>query len=55
VRAVPVRHDGRTVGLVGAGVITLVTLLALLWLGRADRYEHATWDQPLHSLWPTNR
>lgn len=47
--------DGRTISLVGSGIITLVTLTALLWLGRADRYEQASWDQPLHSLWPTNR
>jgi hypothetical protein len=47
--------DDRVAGIVGSGVITLVTLVALLWTGRAERYEHADWDQPLHSLWPTNR
>jgi nitrogen fixation-related uncharacterized protein len=36
-------------------VITLVAVIALLWTGRADRYEHDLVDQPLHSLWPTNR
>jgi hypothetical protein len=47
--------DARTIGLVGSAVITLIAVITLLWAGRADRYEHASWDQPLHSLWPTNR
>ena len=47
--------DARTISLLGSGVITLVAVIAMLWTGRADRYEHADWDQPLHSLWPTNR
>ena len=40
----------------GRVVITLATLVTLLWTGRAER--HTRYDdvgQPLHSLWPTTR
>jgi hypothetical protein len=47
--------DDPTISIMGSGIITLVAVIAVLWTGRADRYEHAEWDQPLHSLWPTNR
>ena len=47
--------DERVVSLIGSGVITLVAVVALLWTGRADRYERDALDQPLHSLWPTMR
>jgi hypothetical protein len=47
--------DGREVSLVGAGLITLVTIVALLWTGRAERRAYDDVGQPLHSLWPTMR
>jgi hypothetical protein len=47
--------DDRAISLVGSAVITLVAVISLVWLGRAERYEHAIWDQPIHSLWPTTR
>jgi hypothetical protein len=46
---------GQGLGVAGAVAITLVAIVALLWLGLAERDEHVGWDQPLHSLWPTNR
>ncbi len=47
--------DDRVISIIGSGVITLVAVITLLWTGRADRYERDMIDQPLHSLWPTNR
>ncbi len=48
--------EGREISLLGSAVIALVTVVALLWTGLAER--HVRYDdvgQPLHSLWPTTR
>ncbi len=47
--------DDRAISLVGSGVITLVTVVALLWTGRAEEHTYDDGGQPLHSLWPTTR
>jgi hypothetical protein len=48
--------DGHGISLIGSVVITLVTIVTLLWTLVAER--HVRYDdvgQPLHSLWPTTR
>ncbi len=48
--------DGELISLAGSVVITLATIVTVLWTGRAER--HTRYDdvgQPLHSLWPTTR
>ncbi len=48
--------DGQAISLVGAAVITLVALIAILWTGQGERVDYGDdAGQPLHSLWPTTR
>ncbi len=47
--------DGRAFSLVGAAVITLVALIAMLWTGQGERVDYDDAGAPLHSLWPTVR
>jgi hypothetical protein len=48
--------DGAVISVAGALVITLTTIVALLWTGRTEpRAPYDDVGQPLHSLWPTVR
>jgi hypothetical protein len=47
--------DGRMISLVGAAVITLVAVIAVLWTGRGERVTYDDAGTPLHSVWPTIR
>ena len=47
--------DERVISIVGAAVITLVAVIALLWTGRSEHHAYDDVGQPLHSLWPTMR
>ena len=49
--------EQRSFGLVGAAVITLVALIAVLWtnVGERERRDRDEVGQPLHSLWPSMR
>lgn len=47
--------DDPAIGLVGAAVITLVALIAVLWTGRGERVDPDEVGTPLHSLWPSTR
>jgi hypothetical protein len=46
--------DDRVISLIGAAVITLIAVIALLWTGRTERHPYDDVGQPLHSLWPTS-